>query len=188
MLKVSAAYNLRDGRTLFEGEALLTVTKVDGESVTGWFHGDWWDRDIVRALLLNTPCAYEGSEVTVNEKGEFVNTLKCECASCIIATDGDGFPYDDSWWGEGAEITVLLPDTAAKESDRIIVTGLFTRESLSGSDDRHGITSGLSSTTYSATVSWDEWKALEAYETTGWWLTHDAWSRENESETALSER
>lgn len=168
MLRVETKHELRDGRTLCEGEVILTVEKVKGESVTGWFRPEWWDDDIARALVLDTPCefrAYDEEDIPLDENGWFLNTLGCRCSSCLITDGGgDAFPYDDRWWGDGATVTVILPRTKAKSGDHIVVGGLFVRERLEGSDDRHGITSGLSSTTYCGSVSWDEWRALEAWE------------------------
>lgn len=180
MLRIETECELRDGRVLYEGEVVLTVDSVDGDSVTGWFRPDWWDRNTARALVLDTPCKYEGKPVPCDENGEWTNTLACECATCLV----DEFPYDDwGWHGAGAEVTLTLPKTEAKKGDRIVVGVLLTRERLTGGYDRHGITSGLSSTTYCGSVSWDEWQALEACETTRGWLAYDAQIREDENPT-----
>ena len=172
MFQVLTTCELRDGRTLSEGQALLTVSEVKGDVITGWFRPEWdWDTDLARALVLGTPCAYEGLPENDpawgdNENGEWTNPRNCECATCLIAE----FPYDCDEYGEPAFVTITVPETKATRGDCLVVSGLFTSERLRGSADRHGVTAGGSSTTYCGSVSWDEWKAVEATEHTKWWL------------------
>lgn len=135
------------GERLVSGDALLTVTKVEGDRVTGWFYTEWWHDEIAAALLRNTECEY-------GELGE-----DCECADCLI---GDGLTYDRSHGEYHAEsVTFEWLWQSVNEGDRLTVTALFALEDMEGVDDVHGW-SGMERTVSSRGHHWTEWTVLMA--------------------------
>ena len=152
---------------LVSGDALLTVTNVEGDSITGWFYTDWWDTETVVSLLRGTPCEYadwtdEQLLDAQDERYDFTNPLRCKCAACLI---GDGLTYERTHGecGETELVTVKVPYwwEPTSEGDRLMVSGIFMTSEVYGSDDRHGISDyTLSPTTYCGSVRWREWEGL----------------------------
>lgn len=156
-----------EGKRLVSGEALLTVTEVEGNSVTGWFYTDWWDTETVVSLLKNTPCAYadwthEQFVEAQDERNDWTNPLNCKCADCLI---GDGLTYERTHGecGGTESITVWLKesDTTPKVGDRVVFSGVFTQEDLEGGEDIHGWNEVTLERTHSTrSHRWTEWTAL----------------------------
>lgn len=164
MFRITKEYGeTPEGKRLMSGDAILTVTKVEGDSVTGWFYTEWWRDEVAVALLRNTECLYadEMAWIEAQDNGETDDT-ECLCASCL--SEGD---YDHHWGDYNYEMaTVRVPtwwNPGVSKGDHIMVSGIFTTEDLEGSDDRHGVTAGGSSTTYCGTVRWTEWDILRLH-------------------------
>lgn len=166
MFRITKEYGeTPEGKRLVSGDAMLTVTKVEGTKVTGWFYTEWWRDEVAVALLRNTECLYGTDEEWLDATDNGNNDCDCPCAAC--QSEGD---YDRHWADFHAEMaTVEVPtwwerwESRVSEGDRLMVSGIFTTEELEGSDDRHGVTAGGSSTTYCGTVRWTEWNALHLY-------------------------
>ena len=153
---------------LVSGDVLLTVTKVEGKKVTGWFYTDWWNTETVVSLLKGTPCAYADwtSERLLDaqdERGDFTDPLRCECEACLI---GDGLTYDRSHgeFGGTESMTVEVPYYAEPNvGDRIRVTALFAQKDVEGCEDIHGWNDRTLERTHSTrSHCWTEWTALIA--------------------------
>lgn len=163
MFRITKEYgDTPEGKRLMSGDAMLTVTKVEGTKVTGWFYTEWWRTEVAVALLRRTDCLYDSEEAWLEATDNGNSDSDCPCAAC--QSEGD---YDRHWAEYHAEVaTVEVPDwwePRVREGDRLMVSGIFTTEDLEGSDDRHGVTAGGSSTTYCGTVRWTEWEALHLH-------------------------